>query len=772
MHMNRLQRPLVTVLLTSALTAPLLPSVTNNTSGGSHFIITNALCATLPDDTLLIATGTYNKSPNISQNITRSMAAMELTPFDSQTFSYRVSTNSGLKTDFYGLKADGINWVAKGLSPEFAVGCNGELLFSSDPGFRVRHRETTELRDGGIQITIITERDQPKLLVESCYRFYRDTGVLEQWSTIRNTGDAPLEIGRFDTFCKRIPAGHYTLHSFTSGWGAEFSPVAEPLRGTKILEGIQGRSSGNTHPWMMLQRDQGGQLCSSIAWSGNWIYRFEPQADGTYLITGGINPWSFSKQLAPGQQLEGLHVVSVLSAADNPQQACLDLAAWGRGYWYPQNELSRSLPVEWNHWWPYEDEGISSATFTSNVDVAAELGVEICTLDAGWFGPADDHANWYDYRGDWSSVNRKRFPGGIREISDYVHAQGMKFGLWCEIEAVGKRAALGQQRPELVAMRDGKSLGCICLGNPDAQEWAFNILESLIQDYQCDWIKLDYNMDIGAGCNRTDHGHGSGDGLYEHYQGYYRLLDRFRAAHPQVVLENCSSGGLRTDLGIAQHTHFSFLSDQDMPVHSLQLIWGATTMLAPSACLHWSWSQTRGAFPSLDLTKYDREPERLDYYFRVGMLHAFGFSQPLPDLPVSVRTRLADNIRFYKETVRPYLASGTFYRLTEQPLRSGAGSRWCAFQFLMPGRTQALVFVFRLPGADADYTVHCMNLLPDASYNVSREQVDKIVERRTGRQLMQDGIAIRGLDEERSLIFHVKVDSQQVAPADADKPRR
>jgi len=695
---------------------------------------------------------------------------MKIVTLDSEVFSYRINTDSGLKTDFYGLKSDGISWVVKGMSPEFAVSCNGNLFFSSDPEFCACHNETTELREGVTQTTIVTERDQSKLLVESCFRLYRNTGVLERWSTIRNAGDSTLEIGRFDTFCMRIPAEQYTLHYFSSGWGREFSPIVGPLRGTKILEGIQGRSCGSTYPWLMLQGDRRGRLSSSIMWSGNWIYRLEPQSDGTYLISGGINPWLFSKQLAPGQQVEGLHVVSVLSGPDDPDRASIELAAWGRKYWYPQNELSRSLPVEWNHWWPYEGNHINSKVFKANVDTAAELGVEVCTLDAGWCGSEDEQTHWSDYQGDWSLVNRKRFPGGIREISDYVHEKGMKFGLWCEIESVGKRAALSRQRPELIAMRDGKSLGCICLGNPVAEEWAFNTLESLIQEYQCDWIKLDYNSDIGAGCNRTDHGHGSGDGLYEHYQGYYRLLDRIRAAHPQVLLENCSSGGLRMDLGIAHHTHFSHLSDLDTPVHSLQLIWGASTMLAPNACLHWPWSHVRWE-SRLDLTKYDGELGRLDYYFRIGMLHAFGISHPLPDMLTSIRERVADYIRFYRGTVRPYIRSAILYRLTEQPRRDDTGSRWSVFQFLMPERTQALVFVFRLPGADAEHTVHFKNLLPDGSYTVSWEQEDNVVERRTGHQLMNDGIAIRGLEEERSLVLFLTAGSQQVAAVDADKPR-
>jgi alpha-galactosidase len=141
------------------------------------------------------------------------------------------------------------------------------------------------------------------------------------------------------------------------------------------------------------------------------------------------------------------------------------------------------------------------------------------------------------------------------------------------------------------------------------------------------------------------------------------------------------------------------------------------------------------------------------------MLHAFGISHPLPELPSSVRERLAACIRFYKETVRPYVWRGRFHRLSEQPKRAGGGCRWSVFQFVMPDRNQSLVFVFRLPGAGPEHTVRCVDLMPDGLYNVSWEQADNVVEQRTGRQLMDDGIRIRDLTEEGSLILHVMQDN-------------
>ena len=296
----------------------------------------------------------------------------------------------------------------------------------------------------------------------------------------------------------------------------------------------------------------------------------------------------------------------------------------GRAHWYPRNRLSSRLPVEWNHWWPYRDYEIDEATFKKNVIAAVGQGMEICTLDAGWFGPSDPKTDWYEYRGDWHLVNERRFPSGVRHLSDFTHEHGMSFGLWCEIEGLGIKAQLALDHPEYVATRDEKRLGYVCFGNPGVQEWAYQTLCRLIHDYNADWIKLDFNLDPGAGCNRVDHGHGSGDGLYEHYMGYYRTLDRVRRTFPEVVLENCSSGGLRIDLGILRHTDMTFLSDPDWPVHDLQIFWGASQMIAPDTCLHWSFCDWLGDNQPPQQNFNPRDPNltrhQLDYYTRISML--------------------------------------------------------------------------------------------------------------------------------------------------------
>lgn len=651
-------------------------------------------------------------------------------------------------------RGDGTSWLAAYLSsPLFAVFLGERVLAAHTPGVLVE--------------TIATDSTAGKQTTRVRYRFpgdgvevvqhmtaYEGSALVETWQSVRNMSTAAIDITRLDSLALDLAPAEYELLSFTSDWGLEFESVRAPLEGDVRLETRRGRSSRDHHPWFALFRGDGAILSGSVAWSGNWIFRFERQPDGMVRLSGGLNDWEFSHTLAPGASFDSAPVVVAPGTHGDLNSVSTQYARVGRAHWYPRNALSDRLPVEWNQWWSYEDRTINEQVFRANVDVAARLGVEVCTMDAGWFGPTDPTTHWYDYRGDFGDVNTARFPSGIRALSDYTHDHGMAFGLWCEIEAVGKSARLAEVNPDFLALRDGLRLGYLCFGAPAVQEWAFALLSRMIDEYRLDWIKLDFNLDPGAGCDRTDHGHAAGDGLYQHYAGYYATLERVRASHPEVVLENCSSGGQRIDLGILRRTSPTFLSDPDWPEHGLQLIWGASTTLAPNAWLHWGYSEWITEHRCQKFNPRDPAllPHQLDYYIRIGMLGGYGFSQKLPDLPDWVAARWAEHITLYKSTLRRFVREADFYRLTEQPRRFGQGERWAAFQYCIPNGADHLVAIFRLPGGEPERTIRLYGLEPDRQYSL-KWLLDDRTERRQGADLLAHGLRCADLPEEGSALL-------------------
>ncbi len=645
------------------------------------------------------------------------------------------------------------NWLHPGLpSALFRVQVNGRDYSCANLPFTDIRR--VQPQDGVVEDHLHFEADGWG--VEYILRYYRTQAVFEVEPLVHNHQAEEILVERVDSLDLTLPTDELTILGFSGNWGSEFEPLRFKPYQHFVLESRSGRSSKGHHPFAVLSFGEGFMLALAVAWSGNWALRFDPQPGGAVRLIVGLHDWQFSKRLKAGQSLSGAPLALAMGA--NLNEISQHLARVGRRFWYPSNALSQSLPVEWNHWWPYEDVEINEEVFLANAEKAAELGFEVCTLDAGWFGPADAGTFWYDYRGDWHLVNQRRFPRGIRFLADRVHALGMKFGIWCEIEALGEKASLASQRPELPALRDGRPLGYVCMGNPAAQEWGYQTLAHLIRDFGADWIKVDFNLDPGAGCNRSDHGHQPGDGLYEHYRGYYHVLARIRQDFPEVALENCSSGGLRIDLGMMRHTHMTFLSDPDWPVHDLQIFWGASAMLAPNTLLHWTYSHWRNTDPP-PYQRFDPCDPHLtrsqwDYYTRTSMLGWYGISQKLTEIPAWLAERIGQQNRLYRNEVRRFIREGDLYRLTDQPLRSGMGERWAAFQYSLPHASQHLLFVFRLPGGEAQRVIRLKNLQPERMYTLHGLE-GEVEWQRSGQSLMEEGLLIDSLQEEESLLLKI-----------------
>ena len=525
-------------------------------------------------------------------------------------------------------------------------------------------------------------------------------GVTEHTLQIINYSDQPVTIERAYPFELDIMKEHLYLQFFTSQWVKEFTPVR--MRAKSItLEGREGRSSCGLHPMLFVTDQSGGyELAVVVAWSGNWKIGVQSLVWGTKFFAGMDND-SLEITLAPGECFTSPRVLTVqpLSRTLDEISACFQ--RWFADCNGIKNPVQQNLPVEWNHWWSYEDHSINEEIFLKNCDAAAEIGCEAVVLDAGWFG---ETALWYVVRGDYEKVNTERFPNGLRYLSDYAHEKGLKFGLWCEVEALGIEAELAKREPGFMARRDGTALQYVCFGNPRARQWAFELLDRMITEYQLDWIKLDFNLEPCQGCNRTDHGHERNDGLYRHYLGYFDVLDRLRAKHPHVVLENCGSGGLRIDHEILRHTHATFVSDCDETLLRLRQYSALFTIVPPSHVFTWMWSYTlAGEAPGGPLPSFNPENPKYseaekDFHIRVGMLGWFGMSHKLMNYGPETRAWFKRHIAFYKETVKPYVLGGIVHNLGYEKFEETAPRYF--FQYHQEAADKSLVFVFNVEAAE------------------------------------------------------------------------
>ena len=98
---------------------------------------------------------------------------------------------------------------------------------------------------------------------------------------------------------------------------------------------------------------------------------------------------------------------------------------------------------------------------------------------------------------------------------------------------------------------------------------------------------MDYNINAGPGTNSMSDA--PGDGLLEHNRAYLDWVRGVFAAHPQLVIENCSSGGLRMDY--AQLSVHSIQSVSDQTDYRLNAIIAAAcaSAVTPEQAAVWSY---------------------------------------------------------------------------------------------------------------------------------------------------------------------------------------
>lgn len=610
--------------------------------------------------------------------------------------------------------------------------------------------------------------------------------VAELWPTravtrltlrLTNVGTRAHTVYAADPLSAQLSRPVSYLQGFTSAWGAEFEP--ERLRVTRDVRWsvTSGRSAQGRGAWVGLECDRLG-IVVCPAWSGNWhVSLTDVDPAGGAQVHAGLAPEGFHRMLAPGESFTAPSVV--LAAGTDLDAAAVEIATLVGDEWLPRSPRAETVPVEWNHWWPYEDREIDEATFLANSAAGAALGFEVATLDSGWFGTSAADSDWTRVRGDWHLQNRARFPRGVTELADSVRERGQQFGIWMEPEAIGVDAALRRERPGLAARRDDDPpaeavdaadpgfLGYVCLGSAEGRQFVLASLDERVARTSCTWLKWDFNLDPGLGCSRADHGHGPGDGLHAHYTGLYEVLDSFRQRHPDVLLEACSSGGLRFDLGLLGHVHCAFLSDPDWTEHHLQVLWGASLMLPPAAMLHWSWSEWRGDHPqqTLDLSERGQlSVAAFDTTVRAAMLTRFGMSVRLPEMRADLRARLRHHIGVYQRIMRPFVGHGVLRRLTGQPLRHGRGERNPAFQLSLGDRHLLAGFALgpgsgppEPDGVPATVTMRARALLPGGRY-----VVDDVANRmahgpsRSGADLMTTGTVCSTAQGESSWLLLVR----------------
>jgi alpha-galactosidase len=151
-----------------------------------------------------------------------------------------------------------------------------------------------------------------------------------------------------------------------------------------------------------------------------------------------------------------------------------------------------------------------------------------------------------------------------------------------------------QLPPEAFFQRDGRPViehgrYHLDLRHPAAVKHLDEVVDFVVGDLGVGYLKLDYNIEIAPGPNSG--GLSPGAGLLEANRAQLDWLDAVLDRHPRLVLENCSSGGMRIDYALLSRLQLQSTSDQQDPLRYPPIAAAAPAAIAPEQAASWAYPQ-------------------------------------------------------------------------------------------------------------------------------------------------------------------------------------
>jgi Alpha-galactosidase len=221
------------------------------------------------------------------------------------------------------------------------------------------------------------------------------------------------------------------------------------------------------------------------------------------------------------------------------------------------------------------------------IDAAYNAGCEVFCIDAGWY----DIGSWWGSVGEWQ-VCESRFPGGFSKVFDYIRNKGMLPGIWLEPENMGLYCpAVTKFEDECFFMRHGKkvienSRYHFDLRNEKVRKYLSDVVDRLISDFGIRYFKFDYNIDAGVGTEID--ADSFGDGLLQYNRAYHNWIESIYEKHPDLMIENCGSGGMRMDYATLQHFTIQSLTDSSIYRDIGPTAMASSTAILPEQAAVWS----------------------------------------------------------------------------------------------------------------------------------------------------------------------------------------
>ncbi len=610
-----------------------------------------------------------------------------------------------------------------------------------------------------VQQLIITLKDKEyNARLKLIYSVFPDSDVITRSAIIYNDSDKSFKVDRLLSTTIDFNCPSYKMTSFHGRWADEMGKFETVCRGGKVVneELAAGESGSRSNPLVIISDidatdDHGDCYGFNLIYSGNHYEALSSNGVDISRFVSGIQPIGFTWTLVPGEYLEAPEAVMTFSSKGMNDMS-IKLQDFVREHIVRGSWKKKERPILINSW------EASYFNFTQNsllslAKEAKKCGIELFVMDDGWFGVRDDDKRSL---GDWYE-NKKKLPGGIKELADKINNLGMMFGIWVEPEMVNEDSDLYRAHPDwAVAVpghphTKGRNQMNLDLTKTEVQDYVIDSMRKVFSAGNVSYVKWDMNRIFSDRYSTGLEADRQGEFMHRYYIGLYRIMKELTESFPDILFEGCSAGGNRFDLGILCYFPQIWGSDDTDAMCRVDIQRGysygypASTVGAHvSACPN---HQTLNSVP-------------LETRFEVACAGCFGYELNLCDVSDSDKKIVTDQVEFYKKN-RELFQFGDYYRLMDD-----------GYVIVSKDKKKAVTFIVeRGSRPNRDYKcIKTRGLDEDKLYNMSERVVPlsvktfgSLVNTMTPVHVKQDGIIHGILDK----VMNMKGDEQKATASGA-----
>lgn len=369
----------------------------------------------------------------------------------------------------------------------------------------------------------------------------------------------------------------------------------------------------------------------------------------------------------------------------------------------------KSLPVIYNEYcytWgrPTEEK------LREQLKTAKSLGCKYFVIDDGWF--VNDYGDGRGVLGDWQ-VNKESFPHGLKSFAEEAEKYEMKLGLWFEFESVSLQSDVYRRHPDWMLTYAGKTIihrgrTFLDFRKAEVKEYVRERVIGTLRENNIGYMKVDYNDNIGLGCDGAE---SYGSALQDHIEEVLSFFEEIKRALPDLILEVCSSGGMRHEPRFLRLADMVSFSDAHENASGVAVACNLHRYIPPRKMQIWATIRDEYTIEDIRFT------------VAKAMLGRYCLSGNLATKSEEVLQELGKSVEFYR-SLTPTILDGTTIDIATDEIGSylmSKGRVWLVRESL--DKKEKLVYAYAIEAPCARFEIKVGDYVVQDAYNMPKDML-------------------------------------------------